>query len=172
MTKEIQSQQRNMGRYLLIHFVLTIVLPFFVKIYAHLMDYVIAFFVIAIILSVVNRNYGRYLVRSAIFLAYLFKEIIVSNITLTWIILRPKPKLDPGIIAIPLTVTTGLEITVLSLAIAATPGTLIVELKRDENGQSTLYVHSLDVGDPDKFRAAIKNGFERMILQISRGATA
>lgn len=172
MSRELVHQQRSMVRYLLIHFVLTLILPIFIKIYANLTDYVIAFFVIAIAMSLVSRHYGRYLVRSMIFLAYLFKEIIVSNASLTWVILRPKPKLDPGIIAVPLTVTTGLEITVLSLAIAATPGTLIVELKRDEAGQSTLYVHSLHVGDPDKFRDAIKNGFERMILQISRGATA
>lgn len=171
MTSEIQNQQRNINRYLLVHFVLTIVLPSFIKIYAHLLDYVIAFFVVAIVLSVIHLNYGRYLVRSAIFIVYLFKEIVVSNLTLAWIILQPNPKLDPGIIAIPLTVTTELEIIVLSICIITTPGTLIVELKRNGDGQGTLYVHSLDVRDPDKFRATIKDGFERMILQISRGAT-
>lgn len=172
MTRQLLTQQRNMGLYLLIHIVLAILLPIFVKIYEHLVDYIIAFFVVAIVLSIVNRHYGRYLVKSTIFLIYLFKEIIVSNLILAWIILRPNPKLDPGIIAIPLTVTTGLEITILSLAIAATPGTLIVELKHNSAGENTLYVHTINVGDPEKFRATIKNGFERMILQISRGATA
>jgi multicomponent Na+:H+ antiporter subunit E len=107
-----------------------------------------------------------------IFLIYLVKEIIVSNVAMAWLIIQPIPKLDPGIIAVPLTISTALEITVLSLAISVTPGTLVVELGQDPIGCYVLYVHSLNVDDPDKFRATIKNGFERMILQISRGATS
>jgi multicomponent Na+:H+ antiporter subunit E len=126
---------------------------------------------VGLLLALLDRRYGQYLLWSLVFLLYLIKEIIVSNIALAWLIVQPTPKLDPGIIAVPLTVTTDLEIIVLSLAIAATPGTMIVDLKRSDTGQYVLYVHTIDVGEPDKFRAAIKGGFERMILNISKGAT-
>jgi multicomponent Na+:H+ antiporter subunit E len=131
----------------------------------------ITFALAALVLSIIDWRYGQGLFWSLIFLVYLVKEIIVSNIALAWLIIQPKPKVDPGIIAIPLTVTTGLEVTILSLAIAVTPGTMVVELGRDQNGRYELYVHAINVGDPGQFRASIKEGFERMILRVSRGAT-
>jgi multicomponent Na+:H+ antiporter subunit E len=169
MSDELQIRQHHMGRLLLINVVITIIFPIFVTLYGSIWDYIITFFAAAILLTLFDWRYGLYLYRSAIFLLYLVKEIIVSNLALTRIIIQPKPKVDPGIIGVPLTVTTDLEITVLSLAIAATPGTLVVELSKNASGQRVLYVHNINVGDPDQFRAAIKNGFERMILQISRG---
>lgn len=172
MSSELNQFQRHMGRFLLIHLIITILLPFFFTPFGSFWNHVVAALVGGLVLSLVDRSYGRYLFWSFVFLAYLIKEIVVSNLVLAWIIIQPRPKLDPGIIAIPLTVTTGLEITVLSLAIAVTPGTLVLELGRDPKGHYVLYVHSFNVGDPDKFRATIKGGFERMILQISRGATA
>ncbi len=171
MSRELRHQQRYMSRFLLIHLLVVIVVPLVVTLYAGVWDYLITLILAAIVLTVINRQYGSYLFWSLLFLIYLVKEIIVSNIAIAWLIIQPKPKLDPGIIAVPLTVSTALEITVLSLAIAATPGTMIVELGKDPQDRHVLYVHTLNVGNPDQFRAAIKNGFERMILQISRGAT-
>ena len=171
MKSELHHQQRHMGRFVLIHLAIVILVPLFVTLYGGMWDYVITLLFAALVLILVDRRYGSYLFWSLIFCGYLLKEIIVSNIVIAWLILQPKPKLDPGIIAVPLTVTTGLEVTVLSLAIAATPGTLIVELGNDPSGHYVLYVHTINVGDPDQFRATIKNGFERLILQISRGVT-
>lgn len=171
MSSELNQSQRHIRRFLLIHLIITIVLPFFFAPFRDFWNYFVAALAGALLLGIVDRSYGRYLFWSFVSMVYLIKEIIVSNFVLAWVIIQPRPKFDPGIIAIPLTVTTGLEITVLSLAIAVTPGTLVLELGRDPKGHYVLYVHSFNVGDPDKFRATIKGGFERMILQISRGAT-
>lgn len=171
MNKELHHQQRHMGRFVLIHLAIVIIVPLFVSVYGGTIDHLLLLLITGLILTLIDRRYGSYLYWSLLFLGYLLKEIIVSNFIMAWLIIQPKPKLDPGIIAVPLTVTTGLEITVLSLAIAATPGTLIVELGNDPAGHYVLYVHTINVGDPDQFRAAIKNGFERMILHISRGVT-
>jgi multicomponent Na+:H+ antiporter subunit E len=171
MNNELHHQQRQMLRYLLANFLLVLILPFFFTLYGGLWDYLLTAVVAALLLALINRNYGLYLFWSFAFIIYLLKEIVVGNIAMAWLILQPKPKLDPGIIAIPLTVSTSLEITVLSLAIAATPGTLVIDLDRDPAGGNTLYIHTLNVGNPDQFRASIKNGFERMILYISRGVT-
>ena len=34
--------------------------------------------------------------------------------------------------------------------------------------RSTLFVHALDVGDPDEFRRSIVDGFERRVLELLR----
>jgi multicomponent Na+:H+ antiporter subunit E len=172
MKSELHHQQRSMVRFLLVHLLLVIALPFFFTLFGGAWDYLITLLVTALVLALIDYRYGLYLFWSVLFLIYLVKEIIISNFVMAWLVIQPKPKLDPGIIAVPLTVTTGLEITVLSLAIAVTPGTLIIELGTDASGCYVLYVHNINVGDPDQFRAAIQNGFERMILKISRGATA
>ncbi len=172
MKSELRHQQRHIGRFLLLHLAITILVPVFVTFYGGVWDYFIILIVAALLLTLIDRRYGSYLFWSLIFVIYLIKEIIISNVAMAWLIIQPRPKLDPGIIAVPLTISTALEITVLSLAISVTPGTLVVELGQDPIGCYVLYVHSLNVDDPDKFRATIKNGFERMILQISRGATS
>lgn len=71
-----------------------------------------------------------------------------------------------------LAVNTGLEITALASAVSLAPGSLCIDLSTDEKGQHVLYVHDFHVGEPDKLRASIKNGFERMVLHISRRATS
>ena len=48
---------------------------------------------------------------------YLLWEILLSNISLAWLVIQPKPKLDPGIIGVPLRLNSGLEITMLASAI-------------------------------------------------------
>ena len=124
-----------------------------------------------VIISLFDHRYLRQMLWSAIFLVYLTWQIILSNLSLAWLIIQPNPKLDPGIVGIPLTITGGLEITLLASAITLTPGTLSVDLGTDADGRTVLYVHNLRVGDPEQFRASVKDGFERMILQVSRGGT-
>jgi multicomponent Na+:H+ antiporter subunit E len=172
MNDKLPRQQRRMSRMLLLHLLAIIVIPVLFPIFGNGWDNVIVAALGVVVLGLIDRRYGRYLLWSTLFLVYVIKEIIVSNLVLAWLIIQPKPKLDPGIIGVPLTVNTALEITVLSLAIAATPGTLVVELGRNDAGDNVLYVHTLNVGDPEQFRASIKSGFEQMILKISRGATA
>ena len=172
MNDNLPRQQRRMNRMLLLHLLAIIVIPALFPIFGNGWDNVIVAALGVVLLGLINPRYGRYLFWSTLFVVYVVKEIIVSNIALAWLIIQPKPKLDPGIIGVPLTVNTALEITVLSLAIAATPGTMIVELGRNDAGDNVLYVHTVNVGDPEQFRASIKGGFERMIVQISRGATA
>jgi multicomponent Na+:H+ antiporter subunit E len=172
MSSWLREQQQNMSRYLLLHLLIVAIVPFFVSFFGGILDYLIAFMVVGLLLAAINRRYGRYLFWSIVFIFYMIKEIIVSNIILAWLIIQPRPKLDPGIIEIPLRVTTPLEITVLSLAIAVTPGTMVVELAQDASGRNVLYVHSIDVRSPEHFRNSITEGPERMILRISKGATA
>ncbi|WP_417667411.1 Na+/H+ antiporter subunit E [Roseibium sp.] len=111
---------------------------------------------------------GSYFTRSgkAISLAVLFiYELILSAWRVAMIVIQPKINLQPGIIAYPLTVDRDFEITMLANLITLTPGTLSVDVSED---RKTLYVHCIDVPDPQATIDDIKNGFERKILEVFR----
>lgn len=104
--------------------------------------------------------------RKAIGLAALFiYELVLSAWRVALIVLRPKIDLQPGIIAYPLTVEHDFEITMLANLITLTPGTLSVDVSDD---RKILYVHCIDVPDPQATIDDIKNGFERKILEVFR----
>jgi len=99
-------------------------------------------------------------------LALLFVyELILSAWRVAMIVLRPKIELQPGIIAFPLTVDRDFEITMLANLITLTPGTLSVDVSED---RKILYIHCIDVPDPQATIDDIKNGFERKILEVFR----
>ena len=165
----LRALQYRMLNLLLLNLLIAVIVPTFFAPLAHSIGYAAVFAGGAGVLAIIDRRYARYLFWSLRFVLYLIWQIIVSNLSLAWLVLQPKPKLDPGIIAIPLTINTGIEILALASAITLTPGTLSIDLGRDAEGQRVLYVHALRVGDPAQFRTSIKQGFEQMILQISRG---
>lgn len=102
----------------------------------------------------------------AIGLALVFiSELILSAWRVALIVIRPKMDLEPGIIAYPLTVDRDFEITMLANLITLTPGTLSVDVSED---RKTLYVHCIDVPDPQATIDDIKNAFESKILEVFR----
>ena len=165
----VRELQDRMVQFLLANALIALAAPLLIDLFGGAWDYGVGFVAGAVLLSIADRRYGRYLWYSSQFVLYLLWEIVLSNISMAWLVVQPKPKLDPGIVGVPLTIRTGLEITALATAITLTPGTISVDLDRDEDGRCTLYVHALRVGDPDQFRRSIQQGFERMILRISHG---
>ena len=135
-----------------------------------LIDFVIGFLVAFGLLSIFERRYGRTGLYAGRFLLSVLWEVTVSSVELAWVLIQPRLKIAPGIVAIPLDVTTDFEIATLASAITLTPGTLSVDLGRDrKTDEQVLFVHTLFTDDPDQLRSEIKNGFERNILEISRG---
>jgi multicomponent Na+:H+ antiporter subunit E len=176
MIKKLLSQQKRMWYFLLVNLLSAVIIPIFLTLFGAAWDHFLSFLVVAALLALIDRPYGRYLFWSFRFLLFIVRDIIVSNLALAWLVIQPRLKLDPGIVAVPLTVNTDIEITVLASAVSLPPGTLAVDLHTVETGvgqknEYILYVHAFHVGDPEKVRASIKNGIERMILHISRGAT-
>ena len=102
----------------------------------------------------------------------MIREIIWSTAKLAWLIVQPHPRLDPGIVALPLQARSDFEIIVLATVITLTPGTLSMDLARDEDGQSTLYVHSVVVDNPEAVRRSIQTTLERRLLLVTRGQAA
>ena len=131
---------------------------------------VIGFLVGFGLLSLFEGGYGRRGSYLFIFLVNLIWQVIVSSVELAWTLVQPTLRVKPGIVAIPLDVTRDFQIAALASAITLTPGTLSVDVGRDEaTGRRVLFVHTVFLDDPQALRDQIKGSFERHILEISQG---
>ncbi|MEQ8600863.1 MAG: Na+/H+ antiporter subunit E [Devosia sp.] len=105
-------------------------------------------------------------IRRIISLAALFLyELVVSAVRVAIVVVRPdlSNAVRPAIIAVPLTVKSDAEITLLANMITLTPGTLSVDVAADK---SVLYVHALNMADKEAMIADIANGFEKKIHEV------
>lgn len=96
---------------------------------------------------------------------YFLRELLVSNLRVLWDVITPGHINRPGIIGVPLSASTNLEIFILANLISLTPGTLSVDLSED---RKTLYVHVMFLDDVEAARTDIKNGLERRVLEVTR----
>jgi len=122
-----------------------------------------------LVLSALHRGYARSVLGVFGYLLFLAWSIVVASFQVAGYVLSPRLKLDQGIVAIPLTVRSDLEIAILASSITLTPGTLSVDVGHSPTGERVLYVHSLVMGDPEALRRTLQRDFEQRILQITRG---
>ncbi|TFD95937.1 Na+/H+ antiporter subunit E [Jeotgalibacillus sp. R-1-5s-1] len=92
-------------------------------------------------------------------------ELIKANIEVLAIVLRPKMDLKPGVFKYDTKLEREWEVTLLSLLITLTPGTLVMDVS-DDNG--TLYIHALNASDIKGNVSSIREGFEKAIMEVSR----
>ncbi|PKV75610.1 Na+/H+ antiporter subunit E [Pontibacter ramchanderi] len=114
-----------------------------------------------------HRTYFHKLPRALNFIAYFLKELVVANLRVAYDILTPNYRMKPAVVAVPLSVTTDLEITLLANIITLTPGSLMIDISAD---RKLLYMHTLYVKDNDleSVKYHIKHGFERRLMQLTR----
>lgn len=97
--------------------------------------------------------------------AFLIYELVLANIKLAIDVVRPRSTVRPGVIRLPLDVTSDAEILLLAALINLTPGSVALDVSEDRR---TMYVHVLHMETPDKSREEIKHGFERRVLKLFR----
>ncbi|MDE4133346.1 Na+/H+ antiporter subunit E [Phaeobacter sp. QD34_3] len=91
-------------------------------------------------------------------------DIVIANITVARIVLfKSNADRRPAWIAIPLDLRTPEAITVLAGTITMTPGTVSADLSAEGHA---LLVHCLDCDDTDAQRDAIKQRYERRLMEI------
>lgn len=112
-----------------------------------------------------DTRYFKRLPKTINLACYFLKELVISNLRVLWDVITPRHINRPGIIGVPLTAKTDLEIFVVASMISLTPGTLSVDLSED---RKTLFVHVMFLDDVEKTRVDIKNGLERRILEVIR----
>jgi multicomponent Na+:H+ antiporter subunit E len=91
-------------------------------------------------------------------------ELIVSSVQVVWDVLTPAQKSRPGIMSVPLTVKSEMDILLVTNLISLTPGTLSLDVTDD---RSTLYIHAMFADDPDEIRRQIKDGMERWVIEAT-----
>ncbi|HET6424911.1 MAG TPA: Na+/H+ antiporter subunit E [Planctomycetaceae bacterium] len=109
--------------------------------------------------------YFRKVMQTLSFLRYFANDLIHSNLRVAGEVLSIRRQGRAGIVAVPLTVKSDFEIMLLVSLITLTPGTLGVDISGDRR---ILYVHSMFVTSADEVRTAIKDGFERRVLELFR----
>ncbi|WP_188453588.1 Na+/H+ antiporter subunit E [Virgibacillus oceani] len=93
------------------------------------------------------------------------KELISANIDIVKLVYKPKLDIEPGIFSMPTDLTSNWEITLLANLITLTPGTLSVAISNDN---SHIYIHAMDIDDIEDEIMAIKNTFEKAIMEVTR----
>jgi multicomponent Na+:H+ antiporter subunit E len=133
-------------------------------------SFLIGFVIGAALLFLLNRFipdsfYFKY-VKAIFYLIFLFlKELTLANLEVLKWVYKPKLDFQPGIIALPIDVKNNWEITLLANLITLTPGTLSVDVSRD---QRFIYIHAIDLPDVNDTIVGIKNTFEKAIREVTR----
>ena len=90
-------------------------------------------------------------------------DVIVANVAVARLVLGRMDRLEPSFIEVPLTVTHRHAIAMLATIVTMTPGTVSAALSADGR---VLYVHALNVDDSAAVVAAIKDRYERLLMEI------
>jgi multicomponent Na+:H+ antiporter subunit E len=88
-------------------------------------------------------------------------ELVKSALSVAREAWRPKLAVRPGVVAVPIHLTSDVEITMLASLISLTPGTLSLDVSADGR---TLYVHALVIDDDGThIRESIARHLERPV---------
>lgn len=66
------------------------------------------------------------------FIIFLLWEILIANLRVAYDVITPRYRARPGVISIPLDCKNDIEITLLTIVISLTPGTLVLDLSVDK----------------------------------------
>ena len=94
-----------------------------------------------------------------------FKELLKSNIAVLRVVLSPRLRVRSGVIAVPTELTNDMALTMLANMITLTPGTLTLDISPDRR---YLYVHTLNLDDPEGVKEEIRTAFEMYLRELSR----
>jgi multicomponent Na+:H+ antiporter subunit E len=109
-----------------------------------------------------HRRYVTRLRKIAVMAVVFFKELVIANLRVAMAVIRPADRLRPGIVAVPLDVESDAALTLLANLVTLTPGTLSLDVSSDRR---TLYVHVMDLDDPEAFRRNLKAVLERRVQE-------
>ena len=103
---------------------------------------------------------------STIKLIFIFiSELTQSSIIVLKQILSPRLKIKPGIFKYETVLKSDVEVTMLSLLLTLTPGSVVMEVSPEGN---VLYIHAMDV---EQSKDALLNqlgNFEKAIMEVTR----
>ncbi|MDD5831960.1 MAG: Na+/H+ antiporter subunit E [Clostridiales bacterium] len=97
-------------------------------------------------------------------------ELIRANVDMAFRALSPKLRIDPGIVKIPVGLSSEYGQAMLADSITLTPGTITMDVAEDteDDNKTYFYIHWIDASaeDPQAAGEAIKGGMEKYIRRI------
>ena len=121
----------------------------------------------ALLLSVLRsggRSFARRLWGFVRYLGAFVWELVVANVVIALLALRPRPRLHPHVIAVPLRLTSNAGISLLSATITLLPGTVAMGVSAD---RKRLYAHAINTLTLEQARASVTE-METHILRFMR----
>lgn len=94
---------------------------------------------------------------------YFIWDLLMSSVRVAATVLMPWRLPASVILEMPLDAKTDIEILLVTNLISLTPGTLSLDVSED---RSILYVHTMFGDDPEDTIASLKNGMERMVMEV------
>lgn len=105
-------------------------------------------------------------VYSTIKLIFIFiSELTQSSIIVLKQILSPRLKIKPGIFKYETVLKSDVEVTMLSLLLTLTPGSVVMEVSPEGN---VLYIHAMDVEQSKDALLSQLGNFEKAIMEVTR----
>jgi multicomponent Na+:H+ antiporter subunit E len=133
-------------------------------------NFVIGFLVSAAVIYVFRQMFfePRYFTKIGLAIKLVlvfFKELIKANLSVLKIVISPGLRVRSGVIAVPTELRTDVALTLLANMITLTPGTLTLDISADRR---YLFVHTLNLDDPEDVKREIRMAFEVYLQELSR----
>jgi multicomponent Na+:H+ antiporter subunit E len=97
-------------------------------------------------------------------LAFFFLgDLVRANFRMAAIILSPRMKLRPAVVAVPLILKSETAIILLTNMITLTPGTLSLDISTDRR---MIYIHTVYLDDPRQFSQQLIEGYENRLKEL------
>ena len=97
------------------------------------------------------------------FLGHATLAIIRANLVVAWEVITPGNRTKEGVVAVDLREDHPVVITLVSHAIGLAPGTFVVDVEDDGDGQARIYVHVLHLREVEEVREDVLE-LERLAL--------
>jgi len=110
-----------------------------------------------------SRRYRQRIFGLTCFSIFYLREILLSNLRIAADILRGRPRIQPGIIALNVGHLSPRATVVVANLITMTPGTLSLDIDDDKG---FLYVHCLYLQDPSATRASMQQDYVETIAAL------
>ena len=108
-------------------------------------------------------SYFKKVIHVFLFFIFYVVELVLSNFSIAIDILTPRKKLNPGIIAFPLTAKTNTEITLVANLITMAPGEISLDVSEDKK---YLYLHVVHIESVEKSIQSIQKSLEKRVLTV------
>jgi multicomponent Na+:H+ antiporter subunit E len=96
-------------------------------------------------------------------LGHLLWQIVLANFRIAMDVISVHHRMRPGVIRLPLDVTSDQEILLLAAMINITPGSVALDVSADRR---VMYVHVMHMQNAEEAKREIKEGFERRVLEL------